>query len=129
MSFEPITVPLQIETPSDIPLYIDPARLIPGPPGPPGTTDYEELENRPSINGVELIGNKTSAELGIDQTYIHNQTIASDIWRITHDLGKFPSVDVVDSGGTVVEGDIQYIDESNLVITFSGAFSGTAYLN
>lgn len=27
--------------------------------------DYEKLVNRPSINGVELIGNKTSADLDI----------------------------------------------------------------
>lgn len=33
--------------------------------GPGGTNDYEELENLPQINGNEIIGNKTSAELGI----------------------------------------------------------------
>ena len=30
-----------------------------------GTTDYEKLKNKPSINGVELIGDKTTQELGI----------------------------------------------------------------
>ena len=30
-----------------------------------GTKNYEKLENKPSINGVELIGNKTSADLGL----------------------------------------------------------------
>lgn len=33
--------------------------------GQPGTVDYEELENRPSINGVELIGDRTFEDLGI----------------------------------------------------------------
>ena len=33
--------------------------------GPAGTTDYADLINRPSINGVELIGNKTTADLQI----------------------------------------------------------------
>lgn len=28
-------------------------------------TDYEALKNKPSINGVELIGNKTAADLGL----------------------------------------------------------------
>ena len=28
-----------------------------------GTSDYKDLENKPSINGVELIGNKTSGDL------------------------------------------------------------------
>lgn len=29
--------------------------------------DYEELSNKPSINGVTLIGDKTSDELDIDE--------------------------------------------------------------
>lgn len=33
--------------------------------GTAGTTDYEDLENKPSINGIELSGNKTLSELGI----------------------------------------------------------------
>ena len=34
-------------------------------PGPGGTSDYTELSNKPSINGVELNGNKTLTQLGI----------------------------------------------------------------
>ena len=30
-----------------------------------GTTDYEELENKPSINGTELIGDQTGDDLGL----------------------------------------------------------------
>lgn len=30
-----------------------------------GTSDYEQLQNKPSINGVQLTGNKTSENLGI----------------------------------------------------------------
>lgn len=33
--------------------------------GTGGTTNYNDLTNKPSINGVQLSGNKTSAELGI----------------------------------------------------------------
>ena len=33
------------------------------------TTDYTDLTNKPSVNNVELNGNKTLAELGIKQTY------------------------------------------------------------
>lgn len=37
-----------------------------GPQGPSGgTTDYNDLTNKPSINGVELKGNVTSEQLGI----------------------------------------------------------------
>lgn len=30
-----------------------------------GTTNYEDLTNKPKVNGVTLSGNKTSADLGI----------------------------------------------------------------
>lgn len=30
-----------------------------------GTTNYNDLTNKPQINGITLIGNKTSEELGI----------------------------------------------------------------
>ena len=33
-----------------------------------GTTDYEELSNKPQINGTELVGNKTLSDLGIQAT-------------------------------------------------------------
>ena len=35
--------------------------------GGSGTSNYSELENKPSINNVELIGNKTLEELGIQK--------------------------------------------------------------
>lgn len=35
-------------------------------PEPGGTTDYNDLTNLPQINGVELIGNKTSTDLKIE---------------------------------------------------------------
>ena len=36
-----------------------------GLPGPPGTTNYNDLINKPRIESVELIGNKTLDEIGI----------------------------------------------------------------
>ena len=36
-----------------------------GPPGPPGTANYNDLTNKPRIESVELIGNKTLDEIGI----------------------------------------------------------------
>ena len=93
--------------------------------------NYNNLSNKPSINGVTLVGNKTSAELGIvcDKTFAYNQAISSNVWEIKHDLDKYPAVTVVDSGGSVVIGEIVYIDKNNVRITFTSAFSGKAYFN
>lgn len=95
------------------------------------SSDYSKLNNKPSINGVTLVGNKTNKDLGIegDKHFLFVQSIASDVWEIKHDLNKYPSVTTVDSADSIVIGDVTYIDENNVRLTFSGAFSGKAYLN
>ena len=49
------------------------------------------------------------------------------IW--SKNLGKFPSVSVVDSANDEVIGEVTYIDTNSLTIKFTAAFSGKAYLN
>jgi hypothetical protein len=63
------------------------------------------------------------------QEYIHNQIIGSAVWSINHNLNKFPSIMVTDSGNNVIVGDIQYVDSNNVIVSFTGSFSGKAYLN
>ena len=67
-------------------------------------------------------------------TYVHNQSSASNTWTVTHNLRRFPSVTVIDSGNTKVSGTVVYNSKNQLTITFfSGgstlSFSGKAYLN
>lgn len=64
-----------------------------------------------------------------DKKYIHNQMSASSTWSVQHNLNKYASVSVVDSGNNMVVGDVEYIDENNLTITFNASFSGKAYIN
>lgn len=64
-----------------------------------------------------------------DKTYRHVQGVASATWAVTHNLEKYPAVSVMDSGGSLVEGDIDYLDENNVVLSFTAAFSGEANFN
>lgn len=64
-----------------------------------------------------------------DKHYVHTQSVASAVWNVSHNLDKFASAVIVDSGNNVVLGDVTYNDSNNLTITFSGAFSGKAYIN
>jgi hypothetical protein len=64
-----------------------------------------------------------------DATYEHAQMSASAIWTINHNLGKYPSVTVVDSGGSEVDGFVNHISRTQAVVTFSLPFSGTAFCN
>ena len=62
-------------------------------------------------------------------TFIFNQNTVATVWNIQHNLGKFPSITVIDTGDTVVAGEYTYIDNNNVQLNFSAAFAGKAYLN
>jgi hypothetical protein len=64
-----------------------------------------------------------------DKSFVYTQGVASDTWTINHGLNKNPSVYVIDTGGSLVEGDLQIIDINNVVLSFSAPFTGTAYFN
>lgn len=65
----------------------------------------------------------------VSGTYVHTQLTPAATWTINHALAKFPAVAVVDSGGTVVEGDVAYPSDGTVVVSFSAPFGGVAYLN
>lgn len=64
-------------------------------------------------------------------TFIFTQSVASNVWEITHTLQKSrPSVTVVDSAEDVIGGaEVSYIDDTHIKLTFSAAFAGKAFLN
>ena len=74
---------------------------------------------------VSIIGLTKS----IDKHHTFVQNSASASWAITHNLGKKPSVTIVDSADTLLHGQVDYVDNDNLTITLSAPTSGKAYLN
>lgn len=66
---------------------------------------------------------------GGDKFFKYIQPTPAAVWTITHNLNKWPSVTVVDSAESVVVGEVEYLDDNTLAITFQSAFSGRAYLN
>ncbi len=64
-----------------------------------------------------------------DKTFVFTQAVPSDKWIVNHGLNKYPSVTIVDTAGTVVIGNVDYVDINNVIISFSSAFAGKAYFN
>ena len=62
-------------------------------------------------------------------TTTHAQGVASSTWTVTHNLNKFPSVTIVDSNEEQIFGVVDYQSANTIVLTFSAAISGKAYLN
>lgn len=74
-------------------------------------TDYEELNNLPQVNGVELKGNKTSAELGLAAT----SDIPSRTSQLTNDSGF-----ITDAGVTSFNGETGNVTYSAPVTSVNG---------
>lgn len=104
----------------------------------PSSPDYDSLTDTPNnktgsaLKFIRVNAGETDHEYVTiieDKNYIHDQPIASATWNITHNLNKFPAVTIVDTSGNEVEGEVNHTDNNNIIITFSAAFSGKAYLN
>jgi len=46
---------------------------------------------------------------------------------VVHNLGRKPAVVVVDSGGSQVLGDVAYVDQNTVTLTFTAPFGGQAF--
>lgn len=104
----------------------------PGIAGPPNTLAVGTVTTGNSPE-VTISGSAPSQTINfvipVGGTYVHNQMTPSNVWTITHSLGFYPSVSVIDYGGNTVVGDVSYISENQISISFSASFGGKAYLS
>lgn len=115
---------IQVDTQSVVVVEQDlPAKVIvaAAEQGPPGPTGDEGPSGDPGPEGPP--GPAGGAG------YVFTQDVAATTWTITHDLGRFPSLTLVDTAGDEMETDFRYLDANNVVVTFRAATAGTAYLN
>lgn len=103
----------------------------PGVAGPPNTLSIGTVTSGPAA--VTITGTAPTQTLNFvipnGGSYIHNQLVSSSTWTITHNLGFFPSVTVIDSGNNTVIGNVTYISENQLSVSFNATFGGKAYLS
>lgn len=104
-----------------------------------------EHPTEPDFYNVNLTSDVSNGALGLDKhyifsefvkpgeaedkTYVHVQNVAAAEWSIQHNLSKYPSVTMVTPSGQVGYGDVTYINENNLTITFASDETGKAYIN
>lgn len=84
-----------------------------------------------NIEGSELIDVQRTDDTTVisSKTFVFEQAIASNVWEITHNLNKRPSIQLVDSTGREFEAVKDYINDNQVVITLESATTGFAYLN
>tara|TARA_X000001382_G_scaffold14714_1_gene9491 strand:- start:24 stop:344 length:321 start_codon:yes stop_codon:yes gene_type:complete len=97
-------------------------------------------KNSPVVGDLALISDTENSNLTknikleslkdiIDKTFVFDQSSSSSTWVINHNLNKFPSVTIVDSGQSVVIANVTYNSVNKVTIQFSLPFSGRAFLN
>lgn len=97
-----------------------------GPTGNDGATGHSAYDVWLAEGNTGTIADFLSS-MG-NQYYRHIQGSPALLWDVTHTLGRYCAVTVVDSAGSVVEGDVSYLSPSHVTIEFSAAFAGEAYL-
>jgi hypothetical protein len=83
-----------------------------GPQGPAGPTGATGADGSGAAN----------------TTVVHDQASANATWTMTHNLGRYPAIDIIDSAGNHVIGDIKHNSINQLVATFDNAFAGKAII-
>lgn len=80
-------------------------------PGPSGGGDYEELANKPSINSINLVGNKTSSDLGL-----------ADADSVMPYYDEIPSAGIVDGkiNPYYLDVGVYRLNETKKVVTIQG---------
>lgn len=103
------------------------------------------------VAGADLLANGTTAVVAISQegipyvvwpvadstpgpgsgdlTYTHTQGTPSSVWVVPHNLHKYPAIDVVDTGDSVVIPSVHYDSIDAATLTFGSPTSGKAFCN
>ena len=94
-----------------------------------GAGSWDELTGKPfeRIGDGLTVENGTLKATGSGFTYV--QQTQAVLWEIVHNLGRNPAVTVILPNGVQAFGEIHYADENVLVLRFSAAIRGTAYLS
>ena len=123
---------VKVDEPTVIIVKVDEPTIIttPGAQGPQGIPGILDLNHDVTLIGTGTITEPLRVNIdAVDRTYVYEQMVPCASWGIVHNLGKYASVTVIDTGGNVVYGDINYLNLDSIIINFSAPFSGKAYLN
>jgi hypothetical protein len=100
---------------------------------PVGSSVYEMqltyVTGSSTIQALQYYSIQIDEVEGFDSHFEFTQGVPSTTWDITHNLDKFPSISVVDTANTLVVGSYEYINKNRVILSFSTAFAGKAFLN
>lgn len=67
--------------------------------------------------------------VAIDKSYmVFEQSVPAEIWNINHDMGRIPTIEVIDNDGNVLTPDNIKLDLNTATVTFLSAQTGRAMI-
>lgn len=94
-----------------------------------GINSASEIPFSPTSEIVSTNVQAAIEEVRTRSRFVHNQPTASATWNITHNMKFYPNVSIVDTALSKVIGEVTYLSENALTVTFSHSFAGKAYLS
>ena len=135
MNIDEANINVKLDAAQPIVVNIEDAHKIDVVIGDAAKMDVQKAVNYIESGKAELEPLVLRAEVAADKaelyasTFVFEQGVASDTWEIEHNLGKKPSVTIVDSANNVITPEVEYVDDNNVVVLRNGATTGYAYLN
>ena len=83
-------------------------------------------------NDANTASQKAIADLvfdAADRHLVYEWATPETTVTVSHNLGKFPAVTVVDTAGSEIVCDVRHDDDNTVTLTFSAPLRGTAYFN
>jgi hypothetical protein len=96
------------------------------------TLDYSPIQitvGQPVTQVVSVAEQGPMGPAGGTTTTIINIVEPQTTWTLSHFLGKYPSLTIIDTSGAVVIASYTYLNSNTIEVDFSAPTSGTAYLN
>lgn len=105
-----------------------PASTVQGPIGETGADGKSAYELAVTLGFAGTLEQWLESLKALDKTYTQSFTAQSTV-TVVHNLGKLPSVNVIDSAGDEVEGEVYYESVNVVIVTFSYPTSGRIICN
>lgn len=119
---------------SDV-IYVTETAVSPNPVVQVVVSDPGGPQGLPGIDGIDGVDGETGQQGppgpsgGAASTLVYQQSVATTVWLINHNLGYRPNVTCFQSDDTEIEGDEHHVNENIMTITYAMLVSGYAVLS
>lgn len=81
----------------------------------------------PNSTVIEVVAQGPQGPAGTG-AYVHSQSSPSTTWTINHNMGIRPAVELLDTGGQEIDGDVSHTSVNQTIVRLNPASAGIARL-